>query len=119
MNDEQKKAIATKVKQRTTNLAVELSDDLINSVIDDATAAARLDVLPDSLQALAITYLACTIVYAISTGGSGNVASATILGAQQTMFAPTLANNPYWQLYVSLTKPYLADSQKGAVYSGN
>lgn len=119
MNDEQKKVILTKVKQRTANLTIELSDDLLNSAIDDATAAARLDILPKNCWSLAITYLACTIVYAIATGSNGNVASATILGAQQSMFAPTLANNPYWQLYVNLTKPYLADLQKGAVWSDN
>lgn len=119
MTEEEKKSIAVKVKQRTNNLNVELSDALLSSIIDDAVAAARLDILPDTSHEIAVTYLACAIVYAINTGSEGNVASAVMLGAQQTMFAPTLENNPYWHLYVSLTKPYLADSQKGAVWSDN
>lgn len=119
MTEEEKKSIAVKVKQRTNNLNVELSDALLSSIIDDAVAAARLDILPDISHEIAVTYLACAIVYAINTGSDGNVASAAMLGSQQTMFAPTLENNPYWHLYVSLTKPYLAESQKGEAWSDN
>jgi len=105
-----------KVKAYATEFS-DVDDDMITSVIDDASMQMESDELPDKYQELGSRLLTCHLLFVLSVTKYGGVASATSMGESQTMFNWSQGNDPYMQLYKDLVDRYGHSKRKGSVFT--